>query len=332
MLRRCPGRIKARFCQNPLVHWFRSRLDIVSVVEAAKADRRSLGRACFLAGAMFLGNAGSFAAHAEDDAFYEIETKYLFGFTIGSGIGLEGEKEISAQTVGQFGKRDGTYDAWEHTLEFEYTPSQYVQIELEALAQSHFIRDVTGLDDRDQTKFSGFATEFRYLLLGRGPGEPVSITLSVEPEYSRVDDVSGERVRDMSFETRFALDAELIPNRLFAGFNLLYVPEILRTADFTWERATNLGILAALSYRLVPTVVVGAEVEYYRHYDALNLSAFEGDALYVGPTLYWQLTRKSFIQVAWSAQVAGHAVGEPGGLNLDEFSRYKAKLKYAYEF
>ena len=90
--------------------------------------------------------------------------------------------------------------------------------------------------------------------------------------------------------------------------------------------------MAALAYRILPTVVVGAEAEYYRHYNALNLSAFEGDAFYVGPTLYVQLTRKSFIQAAWSAQVAGHAVGEPGGLNLDEFSRYKVKLKYAYEF
>ena len=136
----------------------------------------------------------------------------------------------------------------------------------------------------------------------------------------------------MSFQTRFALDVELVPNRLFAGFNLLYVPEVLRTADFTWERATNLGVSAALAFRPVPTVVVGAEVEYFRHYNTLDLSAFEGDALYVGPTLYVQLSRKSFIQAAWSAQVAGHAVGEPGGLNLDEFSRYKVKLKYAYEF
>ena len=29
----------------------------------------------------------------DEGAFHEIETKYIFGFTEGSGIGLEGEKE-----------------------------------------------------------------------------------------------------------------------------------------------------------------------------------------------------------------------------------------------
>ena len=36
-----------------------------------------------------------------------VETKYVFGFTEGSGIGLEGEKEFSPETFVSFGKRDG---------------------------------------------------------------------------------------------------------------------------------------------------------------------------------------------------------------------------------
>jgi len=271
-------------------------------------------------------------AQAQYDNFGEIETKYLFGFTIGSGIGLEGEKEISAQSVGRFGKRSGTYRAFQHTLEFEFTPSQYVQIEIEALGQSHFIKNVPDLDDRNSTQFSGVAAEFRYLLLGRGPGNPWSITLSIEPETSRIDDTSGEVVRVTEFENRLAIDVEIIPSRLFAGFNFLYVPEIVRTPEAEWERETTLGFSAALAYRFIPSVVAGVEVEYFRHYSSLDLSSFEGDAVFVGPTLYWQLTNKSFIQAAWSAQVAGHAVGDPFNLNLDEFSRHKAKLKYAYEF
>ena len=35
----------------------------------------------------------------------DIETKYIFGFTEGSGIGIEGEKEVSVDTVGRFGSR-----------------------------------------------------------------------------------------------------------------------------------------------------------------------------------------------------------------------------------
>ena len=35
----------------------------------------------------------------DNSEFREIETKYIFGFTEGSSIGLEGEREVSAETV-----------------------------------------------------------------------------------------------------------------------------------------------------------------------------------------------------------------------------------------
>jgi hypothetical protein len=53
-------------------------------------------------------------ARADDaDAWRDIETKYFFGFTTGSGIGIEGEKEFTTDTIGRFGKRDGRYNATE---------------------------------------------------------------------------------------------------------------------------------------------------------------------------------------------------------------------------
>src|SRR6266567_3646575 len=105
--------------------------------------------------------------------FYEIETKYIFGFTEGSGIGLEGEKEVSIDTTGRFGKRDGRYAASETKFEFEYTPNQYVQLEFGPLAAGHFIRDVTDLDNRSAFRPSGFFGEIRYLVLDR-PDSPIA--------------------------------------------------------------------------------------------------------------------------------------------------------------
>src|SRR5712691_3436296 len=81
------------------------------------------------------------AARAQDTAplqFYEIETKYIFGFTEGSGIGLEGEKEVSWNTAARIGKRDGRYVATETKLEFEFTPNQFVQFELGPIVSSHY--------------------------------------------------------------------------------------------------------------------------------------------------------------------------------------------------
>jgi hypothetical protein len=74
-----------------------------------------------------LSNANTTRAQ---DGFYEVETKYIFGFTEGSGVGLEGEKEFSVESLARIGKADGRYWASETKLEYEFTPNQYVQFEL----------------------------------------------------------------------------------------------------------------------------------------------------------------------------------------------------------
>jgi hypothetical protein len=59
-------------------------------------------------------------AEAKDNnAFYELEPKYIFAFTIGSSIEIEGEKAFEPDTVANFGKRDGSYTATETKLECE---------------------------------------------------------------------------------------------------------------------------------------------------------------------------------------------------------------------
>lgn len=76
-----------------------------------------------LIGLSGLARAGG-PASSDASSWREIETKYIFGFTTGSGIGLEGEKEFTTDTIGRFGKRGGRYSATETKYEFEFTPSQ----------------------------------------------------------------------------------------------------------------------------------------------------------------------------------------------------------------
>ena len=124
------------------------------------------------------------SARSQDNSpvvYGDVETKYIFGITEGSGIGLEGEKEFSLETIARIGKRDGRYWASETKLEYEFTPNQYVQFELGPLVSWHNIQNVTDLDDRNQLAFSGFFGEIRYLLLDRGPSSPLAVTLSAEP-------------------------------------------------------------------------------------------------------------------------------------------------------
>jgi hypothetical protein len=276
---------------------------------------------------------GCGAARAEDaSSWKEIETKYIFGFTTGSGIGLEGEKEFTVDTIGRFGKRDGHYAATETKYEFEFTPSQFIQIEFGALGSTHNIGGVTGLDDRNQAAATGAFAELRYLAIERTSNNPLSVTLAVEPTVRRIDETSGERVRNFEFETTVNADLELMRNRLYAGFNLLYEPEVTQTAIGDTQREATFGGSAALSLRLASNVVVGGEVWYLRHYDAANLTAFTGDAVMLGPSLYIQFTPKVFMVAAWNTQVWGREIGNPVSLDLAEFQRQRARLKFAWEF
>jgi hypothetical protein len=294
-----------------------------------QAGRRHGIALCAIAG-LFCGFG---AARAEDaSSWHEIETKYIFGFTLGSGIGLEGEKEVTVDTIGRFGKRDGYYAASETKYEFEFTPSQFIQIEFGALGSTHNISNVTGLDDRSQFELGGAFAEFRYLAIERTSNNPLAVTLAVEPTVRRIDETSGARVRNFEFETTINADIELLRNRLFAGFNLLYEPEVTQTSLGDTQREAKFGGSAALSLRLMSNVVLGGEVWYLRHYDSAGLSAFTGDTVLLGPTLFVQLTPKMFVTAAWNTQVWGREVGNPVSLNFAEFDRNRAKLKFAYEF
>src|ERR1700681_2441182 len=143
----------------------------------AMRARRQYGRPhsiALCAVACLLGWCG--AARAEDaSSWKDIETKYIFGFTTGSGIGLEGEKEFTVDTIGRFGKRDGHYAATETKYEYEFTPSQFVQIEFGALGSTHNIGAVTGLDGRNAAGFAGGFAEFRYLAVERTSNNPLSV-------------------------------------------------------------------------------------------------------------------------------------------------------------
>jgi hypothetical protein len=274
----------------------------------------------------------AFRAEAQDNsAFHELETKYIFGFTIGSSTGIEGEKAFEPDTVGSFGKRDGTYAATETELEFEYTPNQFVQIEFGPTVSYYNIHNVTGIDDRSMGSLNGFEADFRYLVLDRGPS-PFAVTLSAEPEFHSLDETTGEKVVNYGVETRVEADAELIKNRLYLGLNLLYEPETTRADLGAWDNESTIGLSTALAFQIIPKVTVGAELWYLRHYEGLSFNTFTGDAVYLGPTFFYQISPKMLVSAAWDVQVAGHEIGVLPALDLTDFSRQRARLLLEFEF
>src|ERR1019366_10126947 len=131
------------------------------------------------------------SAQAVADVFHEAESKHLFGFTDGADIGNEGEMAFEYESTGSFQKRGGRYSAIEHELAFEHVPTQNFSYEVSAHGLTHPIRAVEDLDDRNSTAFSGLSAKLRYLIIGRGPGSPFGLTLSAEPEWSRIDGTDG---------------------------------------------------------------------------------------------------------------------------------------------
>jgi hypothetical protein len=217
---------------------------------------------------------------AIDGAYNEIETKYIFGFTDGADIGAEGEKAIELETNGQFRKRHGRYSAIEQEVEFEAVPSQFFAYELSAHGTAHAISGVDGLDDLHRVTPSGLSTRFRYLLIGRGPGSPIGLTVTAEPEWSRVDGTSGMFTRSLGSNFKILADTELIQNRLFAAANLSYAPEIDKAVgDPVWNRSSTFATTGALAWRFTPKVTVGAEAEYFRAYESLGFKSFQGHAV-----------------------------------------------------
>lgn len=267
------------------------------------------------------------------DPFHELETKYIFGFTEGSDIGAEGEKAIEFETTGAFGMRGGSFNAIEQEVEFEGVPTQFFGYELSAHGLAQSINNVDGLANFHNVNFSGLSGEFRFLLLDRGPSSPIGLTVTVGPEWARVDGVSGVLTRDFSATFKAVADTELIPNRLYAAANLIYEPDISRAfGDVKWQQSSTLGLTAAMAYRIAPKVTLGGELQYYRAFDGFGMQSFLGNALYVGPTLHIQFTGKIMLAAAFSTQISGHAAGEARSMDLTNFQRNLANLKLEFEF
>ena len=180
------------------------------------------------------------AAQAQDAyAFHELETKYIFGsFTVGSSTGIEGEKAFEPESKANFGKRDGTYAAGQTALELEYTPTQYVQLEFGPILSYYNIQNVADFDNRKVGSLSGFEATLRSVIIDRG-ASPFAVTLSLEPEFHSRDETGGTKVVNYSLEAKLEADTELIKNRLFLAFNLLYEPETTRGDLGMWSNKST---------------------------------------------------------------------------------------------
>jgi hypothetical protein len=261
-----------------------------------------------------------------------IDTEHLFGFTIGSDVGEVGERELEGSLTGRFSKGTGTYDAGSGTMSMEFVPMSNFRTEFTAVVDSYDINGVSGLADQRYTAFGGLSADFRYQLLDRASA-PFGLAVGAEPQWGRADDVTGAPVSQYGVNFVAAADREIIPDRLVAAFNLLYQPDAQRAKlTGTWSQESTAGVAFAMMAQLHPGFFVGGEARYLRQYDGFGLDSLAGQGLFAGPTVYFQLSERAWITLAWSSQVVGHATAVAGSLDLVNFERQQGRLVFGVNF
>jgi len=261
-----------------------------------------------------------------------IDTEHLFGFMIGTDVGNVGEREFQTQTTGRFARSGGNYRAIGQELELEFVPVKNFRAELGTTFASHYIRGVPGLEDRRQLSWEGVSVDLRYRFLDRDAA-PFGFTFAVESRANRIDETTAAVARSYGTEFTLAFDREVIPNVAVAALNLLYQPEWARfVGTGAAEQESTIGAALGLMVQTRPGFFLGGEVRYLRQYEGIGLREFAGEALFVGPTAYFQLSPRSRLTAAWSVQAWGRPAGSNAALDLVNFERHHARLIFGVNF
>jgi hypothetical protein len=275
---------------------------------------------------------GFFALSPVCAAAEGIDTEHLFGFMIGSDVGNVGEREFQSQTTGRFGKNGGSYRAIAQELELEFVPAPNVRVEVGGTFESHNILGVPGLVDRSGVSLQGASLDLRYRFLDRDSA-PFGLTLALETHAERIEETSAAKVRSFGTEITLAFDREIVPNLAVASLNLIYQPEWTRfVGTGVSEQEATVGAAFGLMGQLRAGVFVGGEARYLRKYEGIGLDELTGQALFVGPTAYVQLSERSRLTASWSIQAWGRSGGANAALDLVNFERQQARLVFGINF
>jgi hypothetical protein len=280
-----------------------------------------------LAVALAVGLLGLGPAHADEEAksaeHEELDTEHIFGFTEGAYIGEKGEQEIENTAVERFGK-SRAYSFFENETAFRYVIPGNIRFSFGTLVDGYAIREGLGPSQRTGFDFEGATGEVRWQPLQQSKSLPLDLTLSFSPQWSRIDDATGEEANTYSGQAAILAVAAIVPDKLFLGFNLICEPAVTRDFD-VWQNNSSLEVSLAAAYAVVPGVFVGGEI---RHLNGSEQGLFTSHALYFGPSLYAKLSETFAIKVAWSEQVPDG----PGRLDLQNFERHQALLLLVKSF
>jgi hypothetical protein len=261
----------------------------------------------------------------------DIDTEHIFGFMIGSDIGHVGEREFQAAVSGRFGRAGRRFRTGEQEFELELVPLPDLRIELGSSVSAYDLAGMPGVTDRRGVAWQGASIDIRYRLLDRELA-PFGMTLAFGSDVSRLDVASARRVNGVGAGLRLAFDREIFAG-VIAAVNLFYQPEWIRfSATGRIEREAVVGASLGVMAEASAGVLIGGEARYMRRYDGIGLNELAGQALYVGPTVYVQLTKTTRLTASWSTQLWGQSEAGGSALDLVNFDRHQLRLVYGVNF
>jgi hypothetical protein len=283
------------------------------------------------------------AAHA-----HGVETEDIFGFTLGSDTEAQGAMVLELENVASFGSRDQTYTSINSKLQFTYGVTDRFTASLGLLGGYWYIKNrppgfsttdtgevvptAYAFPEVNNYRFAGIGGELRLNILKRQENF-VGLTLHTEPSYRMADEISGERGTGYGFENKLIIDKELVPDRLFGAINVIYDLESFKPySNPSTEKASTFGLSGALTYQWFPGFFFGGEIRWLNAYEGMGLNNYQGQAVFLGPSLFWHFADNAYLSTAFSWQVAGNVRGQSSTIDLVNFQRQQLKFKLVYEF
>jgi len=249
-----------------------------------------------------------------------------FGFTTGSDVAEVGSFGPSLTYVGGFGVRDGRQAA--HGLQLQGSYGLFPCFEIGPYLLGGYT-DAAIAGAKADNRSLGAGVEMKYRLLGRDL-HGVGLTLIIDPSVNRTDPSGAGAFTTYNTGIRLFADRTLVPGKLYAALNLSH--DLTWTGPSPYLRSSTFTAGAALAWQMTDGLYLSGEVRHQRRHDELGFGKEAGHATFAGPGLFWQASKQLAVSAAYNIQVAGRAKGEPGRLDITNFSQHAVKVKAAYSF
>ena len=214
----------------------------------------------------------------------------LWGYLYGADTLPKGGTELYNWLTLRASKGKGTYRGWDEMLELEHGFTDRFQASFYLKGRSHQISGGALEDDPDRKvsrglEFNGVNFAFKYNVLSVYK-DLFGLSLYLEPSYSRIDRVSGERMDQFGLESKIILQKNFFDDQLALGYNFTLEPEWAKFKS-SGERESELEVehTVGMSYRFAPKWFAGLEGRYHTEYPEFK-GPQEG-AFFLGPNVHY---------------------------------------------